>query len=91
MCLALERAIRGPNSHIPDGLTRDVWDVDDDQLCEALEALQIEITWREWVTSPAGLPQGNLRAPQSSDEGVHNDGEVDPRQEGGWKYGRLLQ
>ena len=44
-------------------LTRDVQDLDDDELWELLEALQTETTRREGTGSPLGSPQGNQWGP----------------------------
>ena len=46
-------------------LTRDVWDPNDDQMQEVLEALQIKMTQEKGVASLLGLPQiiqGSLEA-----------------------------
>ena len=59
-------------------LMRDVQDLDTGQLCEILEALQTKIAWGRWLY-PNGVPQGNLKAPGDSGEGVPNDGELDSR------------
>ena len=61
---------------------RDVWDLDDYQLREVLEALQLEMARQEGVAPPHGSPQGSLRIPGGSSKGNMYDGEVGLR--GGW-------
>ena len=56
-------------------LIRDVWDLDDDQLQEALEPLQMETARREGQ-HPIGSPQGNLRVHGGSSEANMDDGEM---------------
>ena len=50
-------------------LTRDVWDLDDNQFCQMLEALQTEKVRREGVTTSSGITPGKFRG---SREGVPN-------------------
>ena len=64
-------------------LTREVWDLNDDQMWEVLEALQTKMAQRG-ACSPTGSPQGNPRVPGGSSEFVTDDGEVEPRRERGW-------
>ena len=71
-------------------LTRDVLEFNDDQLWEALEALQTKTAQRGRAATPLGLPQGNPRVPEGSSEAVTEDGEVDPRRERGWRYGEPM-
>ena len=58
-------------------VNRDVWDLDDDQLWEALDALQTEMAWREGVAPPLGSPCGNLFGPGGGMAKI-DDGEMDP-------------
>ena len=67
----------GPRQEV----TRDVWDLDDDQLWEVLEALQMKTARREGVASPYRLPQGSLRVPGGNEANV-DDREVGLRREG---------
>ena len=62
MYLALRRrTIRGPNFLSQTELTRDVRDLDDYQLCEALNGPSNQTA--SWgAASPMGVPKGNLRA-----------------------------
>ena len=39
-------------------LTRDIWDLDDDQLCKVLEALQTKMVQRGEITPQLGHPRG---------------------------------
>ena len=68
-------------------LTGDVWDLNNDQLQEALEALQIKMALREGE-APTGVTSGKSRAPGGSGEPLTDDREVDPRRERGWQYGK---
>ena len=43
--------------------TRDLWDLDDDQLWEVLEVIQLETARREGAASPHGSPRGSLQVP----------------------------
>ena len=61
----------GPHSE----LIRDVWHLDD-QLLEALEALQMETARREGMAPKHRLPQDNLRVPGGGSEADMDDGEV---------------
>ena len=69
-------------------LTWDVWDLNDNQLQEAVEALQTKTDWSEGAASQLASPQGNPRVPGGGGEGITDDGEVDPRREWGWRYGK---
>ena len=71
-------------------LAKDVWDLDDDQMFEMLEALQTKMAQREGVTPQGGLSQGNLRDPGGTREGSPDNREDGPRWEEGWRYSELL-
>ena len=62
-------------------LTRDVCNLDDDQLWEALEAFQMEMARREGEAPLQGHPRAIWRS-QGNSEASMDDGEVDPRWEG---------
>ena len=72
------------------GLTRDVWDLDHDQLLEVLEAIQME-TARRRGSTPHGSAQGNLRVPGGDSEADMDDREVGLRGWRGWRYSEPLQ
>ena len=56
--------------------TRDVWDLDDDQLREVLEALHLEMA--RWEGSaPTQVILGSLRIPWGSSKGDMDGGKVD--------------
>ena len=57
-------------------LTRDIQDLDDDQLWEVLEALQTETARREGTAPPCRLLQANLRVPGSGGEADMDNREV---------------
>ena len=54
-------------------LTRDIWDLDYDQLCGLLKAFLMEIARREWVAPPHRLPQGQS---EGNSEANMDDGKV---------------
>ena len=54
--------------------TRDVWDLDNDQLQQVLKALQIKMAKRERVAPLLGSPMENPRAPRGSSEPITDDG-----------------
>ena len=56
-------------------LTRDLWDLDDDQLWEVLEAVQLEAARREGAAPPHGSSQG-LRVPEGGGTADLDNGEV---------------
>ena len=55
-----------------------VWDLDDDQLWEPLEALQTEMAQRVGVASPLGLPWGNPQVCWGGSNTEIDDGGVEP-------------
>ena len=67
-------------------LTRDVQDLDDDQLWEMLEALQMETARRKGAAHPHGHLQDSLRVPGGSSEANTDDGEVGLRGGDGAKW-----
>ena len=71
-------------------LTRDVWNLNDDQLWEVLVALQTKIAQKEGAAPLLGLLWVNPRVPGVGSEAVPNNGEVDPRRERGWRYGPVF-
>ena len=60
-------------------LARDNQDLDDDQIWEALEALQMETAQLEEVAPPHRLPWGSLRVPGGKGEADMDDGKVSLR------------
>ena len=61
-------------------LTRDVWDLDDDQLWEALEALQVKVSRGRGLHPYWGHP----RVPGSISEAVADGRKMDPRRMAKW-------